>query len=93
MSHQPVNRKRVVLCRGQYCNMSGRADKLYRLLQSMIDDLNGGEYPPRIKLENANCLDMCGAGPNCIIYPENIVCNHLDEESLKRIVDEHLTDE
>ncbi len=58
----------------------------------MVDEINGDSDPPRIVLEGANCLSMCGAGPNCILYPEDVVFHHLDEESLKRMVDEHLRD-
>lgn len=83
-------RKRIVLCRGQYCNLGRRADALYRHLQPLLDEINGLDYPPRVKLEFASCLDMCGAGPNLIVYPEGIVCNDVDEVALDRIVDEHL---
>lgn len=91
MSETPIpNRKRVVLCRGQFCNESRRADKLYALLQPLLDDINGGDYPPRVRLETATCLSMCGAGPNLIIYPDKIECHWVDEAALRRIVDDHL---
>ncbi len=83
-------RKRIVLCRGQYCNLDRRADKLYKQLQPLIDDINGGDYPLRIKLETANCLSMCGAGPNCLVEPGDLAFNRLDADELRRIVDEYL---
>jgi (2Fe-2S) ferredoxin len=85
-------RKRVVVCRGQYCNMGRRADKLLKRLEPMVDAMNGDQYPKPIKLEIANCLSMCGAGPNIVIYPEGIICNGVDESMLDAIVEKHIKD-
>lgn len=90
MENAPPRRKRIVLCRGQYCNMIRRADVLYKRLESLVDEINGDQYPKPVKLEIANCLDMCGAGPNLVIYPEGIVCNGVTEAMLDDIVDEHV---
>lgn len=86
----PVRRKRIVLCRGQYCNLDRRADKLYKRLETLIDELNGDAYPKPIKLEIANCLSMCGAGPNLVIYPEGVTCNGVTEQTLDQIIDKHI---
>lgn len=85
-----VRRKRIVLCRGQYCNLDRRADKLLKRLEVIVDELNGAAYPKPIKLEIANCLSMCGAGSNLVIYPEGVVCNGVTEQALDQIVDEHI---
>jgi len=85
-------RKRVVMCRGQYCNMGRRADKLLRRLEVMVDEINGDQYPKPVKLEIANCLSMCGAGPNIVIYPEGVICNGVDESMLDAIVDDYVKD-
>jgi (2Fe-2S) ferredoxin len=90
---QISNRRRIVVCRGQFYNESRRADQLLRILQPIIDELNGDTYPPTIKLETANCLSMCGGGPNLIIYPEGIICNRVKETDLKSIVKAHLSGE
>lgn len=84
------SKKRIVLCRGQFCNMSRRADKLYKRLETLLVEVNGDEYPPPVKVEIATCLDMCGAGPNMILYPDGIAFHHLDEAALEAIVAEHL---
>lgn len=78
--------KRIVLCRGQYCNMDRRADKLYKQLEALLAEINGDAYPPPIKLTIANCLSMCGAGPNCIIYPEGEAHNGLNAEKVEALV-------
>lgn len=76
---------------GEYCNLGRRADKLYKTLQPLITELNGGTYPPCIKLETARCLSMCGQGPNLVIYPEDLAFNKLDEATLEQIIREHIT--
>ncbi|HEX2621187.1 MAG TPA: (2Fe-2S) ferredoxin domain-containing protein [Phototrophicaceae bacterium] len=86
-------RRRVVVCRGQFCNESRRADRNLSILQPLIDELNAGQYPPPIKLETANCLSMCGAGPNLIIYEKSeeiIVVHHIKQTDIELIVNTHL---
>jgi (2Fe-2S) ferredoxin len=74
--------------------MDRRAAKLLPTLQAMLDELNAQNavHPdkPFLKLETARCLSMCGAGPNCVIYPEDIVTHGLNDEKLRRMVEEHL---
>jgi (2Fe-2S) ferredoxin len=87
-------KRRIVLCVGEFCNMDRRAGKLLPKLEAMLNELNqqneGKPDKPFLKLETARCLSMCGAGPNCVIYPEDIVTNGLNEAKLVRMVDEHL---
>lgn len=90
MTDAPPKKRRVVLCMGEYCNLSRRADKLLRILEPAIADLNGDAWPPCIKLERASCLSMCAIGPNLVIYPEDLVFNKLDEARLREIIDTEL---
>ncbi|MEO8611717.1 MAG: (2Fe-2S) ferredoxin domain-containing protein [Chloroflexota bacterium] len=90
MTTNTPRRKRIVLCRGQYCNMGRRADKLYPQLEKLVDEINGDQYPKPVKLEIANCLSMCGAGPNLMIYPDGVACNGIEENMLEEIVDTYL---
>ncbi len=85
-----TRRQRIVVCRGQYCNMDGRADRLLKRLESLVDDINGDQYPKPVKLEIANCLSMCGAGPNVVIYPEDAIFNHVSADMLDEIVNEYV---
>jgi NADP-reducing hydrogenase subunit HndC len=84
----PPRRKRVVLCMGEFCNMSRRSDKLYKQLQPLIAEANANGA--NLKLETARCLTMCGAGPNLVIYPDDLVFNKLDEAKLAALAAEHL---
>ncbi len=85
-------RKRVVVCRGQFCNMDRRADKLLKRLEPLLDEVNGDQYPKPVKLEIANCLSMCGAGPNIVVYPEGVICNGVEESMIGEIVAAHVKD-
>lgn len=80
-------KKRIVLCMGQYCNRSGQAEPLYARLEALL-----GERGPAwlakgpVRWEIATCLSMCGGGPNLIVYPGETVYNHLDLDTLDRVV-------
>lgn len=78
-------RKRIVLCMGEFCNMGRRASKLYKQLEPAI----AGK--PCIKLETARCLNLCGAGPNLVIYPDNVVYHALDDAALADVIRDHIT--
>jgi (2Fe-2S) ferredoxin len=86
MSAQPARRCRVVLCRGQYCNLSRRADRLLVPLEARVAALNDTLGERRVRVETANCLSMCGAGPNLIVYPQGRVFNGLSEDDLDAVL-------
>jgi (2Fe-2S) ferredoxin len=93
MSELAKPRYRIVLCRGEFCNLGRRADTLYQRLNEAVNeanrDLPPGE-PPLASLRTANCLSMCGNGPNCVIYPEDAVFNRLDSAALEALIDAYL---
>lgn len=74
--------------------MDRRAAKLLPKLEAMLNEINNQNKEnldkPFLKLETARCLSMCGAGPNCVIYPEDIVMHGLTDEKLRKMVDAHL---
>lgn len=90
----PRKKTRIVLCIGVYCNLSRRADTLYKRLAPQIDALNDHVWPPCLKLETANCLSMCAVGPNLVIYRADgspaLTFNHLDEAGLDALIAAHL---
>jgi (2Fe-2S) ferredoxin len=84
-------RKRFVLCMGQYCNRGGQAVPLYQRLQEELGDpVPAFLATGPVTWEVAACLDMCGGGPNLIVYPEGTIYNQLDLPALEQILDEHL---
>jgi (2Fe-2S) ferredoxin len=86
-----AKKRRVVLCMGEYCNLSRRADRLWRILEPAIAELNGDTRPPCLKLERASCLSLCAVGPNLVIYPEDRVFSKLDEAAVRQIIADELS--
>jgi (2Fe-2S) ferredoxin len=84
------SRKRIVVCRGQYCNLHRDADRIVKVLEPLVESLNGDSYPKPIKLETANCLSMCGSGPNLVIYPEGVEFHFVTPGQVSALVLPHL---
>jgi (2Fe-2S) ferredoxin len=84
-------RKRLVLCMGEFCSQGGRAAALYERLQERLGDpVPGYMATGPVAWEVASCLEMCGGGPNLIIYPDDIIYNQLDVATLDRVLTELL---
>ncbi len=87
-------KKRIVLCMGAFCNQSGQAqplyDRLYRELGEPLPPFMARGRP--VSWETANCLSMCGAGPNLILYPDNLEFHAMDLEKLEAFIAEYLRD-
>lgn len=84
---------RIVLCRGEFCNLGRRSDKLIPRLQAAVDAVNATrpDGPPCVGFRTANCLSMCGKGPNLVVYPEDDVYNALDAERLEEVIARYVT--
>lgn len=84
---------RIVLCRGEYCNLGRRSDALIPRLRAAVDAVNATrpDGPPCVSFRTANCLSMCGKGPNLVVYPEDDVFNALDAESLELVIARYVT--
>jgi (2Fe-2S) ferredoxin len=85
----PRPRHRIVLCRGEFCNMSRRADKLLPRLRDAVDAANALD-PLCASLRTANCLSMCALGPNLVVYPEDAVFNRLDAAKLEDVIRQYV---
>jgi (2Fe-2S) ferredoxin len=72
---------------GQYCNRGGQSQALYERLRDVLGDpVPGYMATGPIAFEVASCLEMCGGGPNLIIYPDDIIYNQLDMATLETIL-------
>lgn len=85
--------KRLVLCLGSHCNAGRRAAALEKILIERLGPrgpawMSSGP----LRWEIANCLSMCGAGPNLIVYPDDHEYHHLDEAALRALLDELLAE-
>lgn len=85
-------RHRIILCRGEYCNLGRRSDALIPRLQAAVNAANARqpEGPPCASFRTANCLSMCGKGPNLVVYPEDDVYNALDAATLETVIAKYL---
>ncbi len=75
---------RVIVCTGVNCKAAGCGQRIYRRLEALLAEAD--PLRPPFLLRTANCLDMCGDGPNMVIYPGNRRYNHLDEDAAEAIV-------
>ncbi len=85
----PKPRHRIVLCRGEFCNLGRRADKLLPRLREAVEAANAVD-PLAASLRTANCLSMCALGPNLVVYPEDAVFNRLDAARLEQVIREYV---
>ncbi len=83
----PPKRTRIVVCRGQYCNLGRRADTFYKRIEEAIREVDGDHYPPSIKLETANCMSMCGSAPNIGVFPAVGLFPEMTDEKLEQFID------
>jgi (2Fe-2S) ferredoxin len=62
------------------------------MLETAVAAINADCSPAKrpIKLEIARCLSMCAIGPNCVVYPDDVAYNKLDEATLKMLIADHL---
>lgn len=90
LRNKPLHR--IVLCRGEYCNLGYRSDALIPRLQAAVDAANATrtDGPPCASFRTANCLSMCGKGPNLVVYPEDDVYNALDAARLETLIARYL---
>lgn len=43
-----------------------------------------------VRVNKAGCLDRCSKGPVCVVYPDNVWYQYVDNTDLETIVTEHL---
>ena len=82
--------RHIFICNGKYCDPHGEAERLYRKLPELLGDLSNYYNPERVKRGLTPCLGVCTNGPLLVVYPDGIWYDYVDEDVLKRIVDEHL---
>ena len=91
MPHKTAPYKRhIFICNGKYCDPRGDADELYEKLTQLLGDLGNYNNPERVKRGLTPCLGVCVNGPLLVVYPDGIWYDFVDEDLLKRIVEEHL---
>src|SRR5260221_9206875 len=84
---KPLRKRRLVLCMGTDCNSRGQAESLHNKLVALLGE-RGPAWVSRgpVRWEIAACLNICGLGPNLVVYPEGTPYHNLDQEILDAIV-------
>jgi len=44
----------------------------------------------RVRVNKSGCLDRCGQGPVCVVYPEGIWYTYADQKDVDEIIDSHI---
>lgn len=81
----------MICVRGQ-CAESDKGRKLERQLLHLIEQhrLDDPEHPQHTTCQITNCLAVCDNGPIMIVHPEGIKYQHVDEQALNLIFQQHL---
>lgn len=82
--------RHILICTGRFCDPNGKAAALYNRLPTLLGELGDYDNPQRVKRGTTACLGVCAGGPLLVIYPDGVWYHHVDQDLLKRIVDEHL---
>ena len=90
--------RHIFLCTGGDCAPEEEQMKAWNFLKTrltelgMVDavDSEGDRHRSEVFRSKAGCLRVCTEGPIAVVYPEGTWYRHCDEESLERIIQEHL---
>jgi (2Fe-2S) ferredoxin len=88
--------KHVFFCLNERDSGDARGDCTHRgsilgheYVKQRVKELNLLEIG-KIRINKTGCLDRCERGPVCVIYPDNVWYQYVDNFDLEEIVTEHL---
>lgn len=83
-------KRHIFLCTGGDCAPKETQQKAWKFLKGRLAELGVVDADESIFRSKAECLRVCTEGPVAVVYPEGTWYRHCDEESLERIIQEHL---
>ncbi|MBW2424506.1 MAG: (2Fe-2S) ferredoxin domain-containing protein [Deltaproteobacteria bacterium] len=88
--HLEDYRRHIFLCVGGDCAPAEQQQDCWKFLKKRLKELDLVDVDGAIFRSKAECLRVCTEGPIAVVYPEGTWYRHCDEESLERIIQEHL---
>ena len=88
--HLPDYRRHIFLCVGGDCAKEEVQQRAWKFLKTRLKELGLVDEDGAVFRSKADCLRVCTEGPVAVVYPEGTWYRHCDEESLERIIQEHL---
>jgi (2Fe-2S) ferredoxin len=70
------------------CNQCGSA-ALREYAKERVKKM-GLAGPGKVRVNTSGCLDRCEMGPVCVVYPEGVWYNYVDELDIDEIIDSHI---
>lgn len=83
-------KRHIFLCTGGDCAPEEEQAKAWAFLKTRLKDLGLVDEEGGVFRSKASCLRVCTEGPIAVVYPEGTWYRHCDEQSLERIIQEHL---
>jgi (2Fe-2S) ferredoxin len=84
----PPFRIHVVACDGSSCH-DRDAREVLKALRARVSERGIAD---QVRLTVANCLMLCGRGPNMVVYPDGVWYSGVTPKRVERIVDEHFVE-
>ncbi len=53
-------------------------------------ELHARGLKAKVRANKAGCLDVCGHGPNVVIYPEGVWYGHVQKDDVAEIIERHI---
>jgi (2Fe-2S) ferredoxin len=85
---EPKTREAMWVCIGEPCKeLGGRS-----LLKQVRAAVSRRGLQRDVRVREAACLALCGAGPNLKVMPDRVRYWECEQSSIDKIIDEHFTD-
>ena len=88
--HLADYQRHIFLCVGGDCAPAKKQEAAWQFLKKRLKELDLVDAERGVFRSKAGCLRVCTEGPIALVYPEGTWYRHCDEESLERIIQQHL---